>query len=111
MNIEAKARQLVMSIPESDDLRLPNHRSNIYKVMPTLLSFLGYQFPQYQSLSEIPEHRAIFEENDCYNNENIVHLVVDSIGCITSNNGVCTDFTDSVPFNLLVDILRKIKIV
>ena len=75
MDIEAKARQLVPQFPERDDLRLPNHRVNISKVMPTLLSFLGYQFENYQTLTEIPEYQTIFRENECNNAENIVHLV------------------------------------
>ncbi|MHA1580276.1 MAG: alkaline phosphatase family protein [Candidatus Freyarchaeota archaeon] len=63
-----------------EDLFAPNYNQNIFMVMPTAFRMLGIESPDRKTLLDNKSCRRMLEENDCLDAENVVNVIVDSVG-------------------------------
>ncbi|MFX1486744.1 MAG: alkaline phosphatase family protein [Promethearchaeota archaeon] len=72
-----EARSLIKPLRIDRSLYAPSYKCNISMVLPTALGLLGFEFEGRKSLPAIKDCRRAFEIE---NPENIIFLVVDSLG-------------------------------
>lgn len=63
-----------------DDLYVPNYNQNIFMTIPTAFRLLGVNPGNRKSLFENEKCRCMLKKNECLNAENVVNVIVDSIG-------------------------------
>jgi len=82
------ANKKFIKMPDFDKLFFPNFNENVYKVVPTLLEFLGLNMDMHQTLIEMDTYSEIFHANDCFNADIIVNFIVDAFGldALTQSN-------------------------
>ncbi len=70
---------VVKELREHKGLYLPNYKQNIFSVVPTALRFLDVDVNR-QTLLNTRSLKRVFEDTCCMDAENVVCLVVDSVG-------------------------------
>ena len=75
-------KNLVKEAEITPGLFRPNYKRCIHMVLPTALSFLGFRLPegQYSSLDSIASLKRIMERNSCFDADNVIMIVADSVG-------------------------------
>jgi hypothetical protein len=75
-------RSLVKEAEITPGLFKPNYTRCIHMALPTALSFLGFRLPEreYPSLADIADIRRTMETNSCFDADNVIMIVADSVG-------------------------------
>ncbi len=58
----------------------PNYERNVFKIVPTLLEFLGLRYKNNSSLAESSKFKKLFEESGCFDVSKVILFIVDSLG-------------------------------
>ena len=74
------ANDLVKKSSFATNLFRPNYTYNVFKVMPTLLEFLGLEVDNVPSLNRYSRFKKLFEQHECFNVSKVILFLVDSIG-------------------------------
>jgi len=74
------ANDLVEKSSFATNLFKPNYMYNVFKVMPTLLEFLGFEANNVSSLNRYSRFKKLFEQHECFNVSKVILFLVDSIG-------------------------------
>ncbi|WXG45264.1 MAG: alkaline phosphatase family protein [Candidatus Atabeyarchaeum deiterrae] len=75
-------KSLVKEADITPGLFKPNYNRGIHMVLPTALSFLGFNLPEvkYPSLSDVKSIKKTMENNTCFDADKIIMIVTDSVG-------------------------------
>jgi hypothetical protein len=81
-NLVEYDKNLVKEADITPGLFRPNYKRCIHMALPTALSFLGFRLPeqQYSSLGDTTGLRKIMESNSCFDADNVIMVVADSVG-------------------------------
>ncbi|MHA1712479.1 MAG: hypothetical protein ACTSW4_00285 [Candidatus Ranarchaeia archaeon] len=77
MNTKPSANNHVTPLIGWPDPFSPLYEKNISRVLPTLLSFLGYPIHEKKTLID---YKKIFKENNCYKARFTVNIILDGFG-------------------------------
>lgn len=75
-----KEINIVEPFVNDEDLFVPNYNQNIFMAMPTAFRMLDINSSDRKSLFDNKNCGWVLKENDCLNAENVVNVIVDSIG-------------------------------
>lgn len=73
-------KSFVQKTSFGDSFFRPNYDQNVFKIVPTLLDFLGLRCKNRSSLANNSRFKKIFEENGCFDASKVILFLVDSIG-------------------------------
>jgi predicted AlkP superfamily pyrophosphatase or phosphodiesterase len=77
---EMQEINIVEPFDGNEDLFAPNYSQNIFMTMPTAFRMLGVNAGDRKSLFDNKNCRRMLEDNDCLDAENVINVIVDSIG-------------------------------
>ncbi len=73
-------KNIVEPLFEGLDLFCPNYNQNIFMTIPTAFRMLGINVKDRKTLIENKNCKSLFEDNDCLDAENVINVIVDSMG-------------------------------
>ena len=63
-----------------EDLFIPNYNQNIFMTIPTAFRMLGIDVMDRKNLFDNKNCKSMLEENECLSAENVINVIVDSVG-------------------------------